>query len=108
MTWQLSVAGALVGVLVGMKGMGGGSLMTPVVIVIFGFDPTPAATTRALDGSVFKSFGSCGQRVVGSVRARLACGLRPSSAPVSLIGGQVAESLGEGPDWRLQQSVSSA
>ena len=38
MTWQFVIAGAAVGVLVGMTGMGGGSLMTPMLILIFGFD----------------------------------------------------------------------
>ena len=35
------VFGFLVGVLVGLTGMGGGSLMTPILILIFGFKPWP-------------------------------------------------------------------
>ncbi|TMM13616.1 MAG: hypothetical protein E6F98_05685 [Actinobacteria bacterium] len=46
MTWQFVVAGLAVGVLVGMTGMGGGSLMTPILVFILGFNPV-----RARDGA---------------------------------------------------------
>lgn len=52
MTWELSIAGALIGVLVGMTGMGGGSLMTPMLILLFGFDPKTAVGTDILHGAV--------------------------------------------------------
>jgi uncharacterized membrane protein YfcA len=38
--WKLSVAGLLIGLLVGMTGMGGGSLMTPMLVLVFGFKPS--------------------------------------------------------------------
>ena len=41
----ISLAGLLVGVLVGITGMGGGSLMTPLLILLFGFNPTVAVGT---------------------------------------------------------------
>ena len=37
--WQLVLAGLLVGTLVGLTGMGGGSLMTPILVLLFNFDP---------------------------------------------------------------------
>jgi len=39
MTWQFALGGLLIGILVGMTGMGGGSLMTPMLILLFGFNP---------------------------------------------------------------------
>ncbi|MBW8741344.1 MAG: TSUP family transporter, partial [Acidobacteria bacterium] len=48
MTWQFSLAGLLVGVLVGLTGMGGGSLMTPILIILFGFSPKVAVGTDIL------------------------------------------------------------
>ena len=36
MDWKLSLAGLLIGLLVGMTGMGGGSLMTPRLVLVFG------------------------------------------------------------------------
>jgi uncharacterized membrane protein YfcA len=45
--WKLSVAGLLIGLLVGMTGMGGGSLMTPLLVLIFGFKPSVAIGTTS-------------------------------------------------------------
>ena len=59
MTWQLSVTGLLIGALVGLTGMGGGSLMTPILILVFGnqfldwrwLALIAAVTLRRADGS---------------------------------------------------------
>ena len=72
MTWQFTLAGALIGVLVGMTGMGGGSLMTPILILLFGFDAKVAVGTDILHGAIFKSFGAVQHRRLGTVHARLA------------------------------------
>ena len=58
MTWQFAIAGLGVGMLVGMTGMGGGSLMTPMLILLFGFDARAAVGTDILHGAIFKSFGA--------------------------------------------------
>src|SRR3954471_21747448 len=107
MTWQFSLAGLLVGVLVGMTGMGGGSLMTPILILLFGFDPKAAVGTDILHGAVFKSFGAVRHRMLGTVHARLALWMLLGSAPMSLLGVQLAEALGEGVD-PLQHVVGAA
>src|SRR5215208_3530823 len=108
MTWQLSLAGLLVGVLVGMTGMGGGSLMTPILILIFGFDAKVAVGTDILHGAVFKSFGAFRHRMLGTVHARLAAWMLLGSAPLSLLGVQVAELLGDDTDSLLQRVVGAA
>jgi uncharacterized protein len=108
MTWQLSLAGALVGILVGMTGMGGGSLMTPILILVFGFDAKVAVGTDILHGAIFKSFGGWRHRMLGTVHARLACWMLIGSAPFSLLGVQVAESLGENADALFQHIVGAA
>ena len=71
MDWKLSLAGLLIGLLVGMTGMGGGSLMTPMLILVFGFKPTVAIGTDILHGAIFKSFGAAQHRQLGHVHARL-------------------------------------
>ena len=71
MTWQLSITGLLIGALVGLTGMGGGSLMTPILILLFGFKPTLAVGTDILHGAVFKSFGAVRHRRLGTVHAAL-------------------------------------
>jgi uncharacterized protein len=108
MTWELSIAGLLVGLLVGMTGMGGGSLMTPLLILVFGFDPKAAVGTDILHGAVFKSFGAVRHRMLGTVHARLALWMLLGSAPLSLAGVEVASSFGDGADSAFQRLVGAA
>ena len=93
MTWQLTVTGMLIGILVGMTGMGGGALMTPILILVFGFKPTLAVGTDILHGAVFKTFGAVRHRVLGTVHARLTFWMFLGSAPMSLVGVEVADWL---------------
>src|SRR6185437_11580821 len=66
-TWQFTLTGFLIGALVGLTGMGGGSLMTPVLVIVFGFKPTYAVGTDILHGAIFKSFGAVRHRRLGTV-----------------------------------------
>jgi uncharacterized protein len=84
--WKLSIAGLFIGVLVGMTGMGGGSLMTPMLVFVFGFKPTVAIGTDILHGAIFKSFGAVRHRQLGTVHARLTLWMLLGSAPFSLVG----------------------
>ena len=93
MTWELSVTGLLIGVLVGVTGMGGGSLMTPILILLFGFKPTLAVGTDILHGAIFKTFGAARHRRLGTVHARLTGWMFLGSAPLSLVGVELAEWL---------------
>jgi uncharacterized membrane protein YfcA len=107
-TWQLSLAGLLVGILVGMTGMGGGSLMTPILIIVFGFDAKVAVGTDILHGAVFKSLGAVRHRMLGTVHARLALWMFLGSGPLSLLGVEVASRIGDGKTSTLQQIVGVA
>src|SRR5438045_9390731 len=90
MTWQFTLTGLLIGGLVGLTGMGGGSLLTPILVIIFGFKPTLAVGTDILHGAIFKSFGAVRHRRLGTVHARLTFWMFLGSAPVSLLGGAAA------------------
>ena len=106
MTWQLSITGLLIGALVGLTGMGGGSLMTPILILLFGFSPTLAVGTDILHGAVFKSFGAVRHRRLGTVHARITFWMFLGSAPMSLVGVEVADWL-EGHYGTGVESVSA-
>jgi uncharacterized membrane protein YfcA len=93
MTWQFVLTGLLIGTLVGMTGMGGGSLMTPILIIFFGFKPTLAVGTDLLHGAIFKSFGAVRHRQLGTVNARLAAWMFLGSGPMSLLGVSLAAYL---------------
>jgi uncharacterized membrane protein YfcA len=86
MTWQLTVVGLLTGLLVGMTGMGGGSLMTPILVFLFGIPPSTAIGTDIAHGAAFKTVSAVQHRRMGNVRARLAGWMLLGSAPASLLG----------------------
>ena len=90
MEWKLSLAGLLIGLLVGVTGMGGGSLMTPLLVLVFGFKPSIAIGTDIVHGAIFKSFGAAQHRRMGHVHARLTAWMLLGSAPFSLMGVAVS------------------
>jgi uncharacterized membrane protein YfcA len=108
LTWQFVLAGAAVGILVGMTGMGGGSLMTPILILLFGFSPKTAVGTDILHGAVFKSFGAIRHRQLGNVHVRLALWMLAGSAPLSLVGVQIASSFSDATNSKMGQIVGGA
>jgi uncharacterized protein len=93
--WEFVLAGLLTGLLVGMTGMGGGSLMTPILVFLFGIPPTTAIGTDIAHGAAFKTVGAVQHRRMGNVRARLAGWMLIGSAPTSLLGVWLAERLTE-------------
>ena len=90
MTWQFTLTGLLIGSIVGLTGMGGGSLMTPILVIVFGFKPTYAVGTDIVHGAIFKSFGAIRHRRLGTVHARLTLWMFLGSGPLSLAGVGVA------------------
>lgn len=93
MTWELSLTGLLIGTLVGLTGMGGGSLMTPVLVLLFGYNPTVAVGTDIAHGAIFKTVGAVRHRRMGNVQARLSGWMFLGSAPMSLLGVWAATAL---------------
>lgn len=86
MSWQYTLVGLFTGVLVGMTGMGGGSLMTPLLVFLFGVPPSTAIGTDIAHGAAFKTVSAVQHRRMGNVRARLAGWMLVGSAPASLLG----------------------
>jgi uncharacterized membrane protein YfcA len=99
-TWQFTLTGLLIGILVGLTGMGGGSLMTPILVIVFGFKPTYAVGTDILHGAIFKTFGAVRHRRLGTVHARLTVWMFLGSGPLSLLGvataGWLEDAYGDG------------
>ena len=108
MDWKLTLAGLLIGLLVGMTGLGGGSLMTPLLILLFGFDPKVAVGTDILHGAAFKTVGAIRHRTLGTVHIPLALWMLAGSAPMSLVGVEVASAFGDGADAAFQRLVGAA
>ena len=86
MTWQFTLTGLGLGLIVGLTGVGGGSLMTPILIIVFGFKPSFAVGTDIFHGAIFKSFGAIRHRRLSTVHAHLAFWLFLGSGPLALAG----------------------
>jgi uncharacterized protein len=82
----LTVTGLLIGFLVGLTGMGGGALMTPILIFAFGFKPTLAIGTDITYGAITKCFGAWRHRRQGSVDLPLVFYLALGSVPSTILG----------------------
>ena len=85
---QFIISGALVGLLVGMTGVGGGSLMTPLLTIIFGVAPTTAVGTDLAFAAITKGFGTVAHRLHGNVRwdiVRLLCIGSLTTAVLSIL-----------------------
>jgi uncharacterized membrane protein YfcA len=81
-------SGFAVGILVGMTGVGGGSLMTPLLTLLFGVSPSVAVGTDLAFASLTKTAGTLTHRVRGTVRwdiVRLLCYGALPAAIVSAI-----------------------
>jgi uncharacterized membrane protein YfcA len=78
--------GFLVGILVGLTGMGGGSLMTPLLILVLRISPVVAVGTDLVQMTVTKAFGAWQHHRQGSVDYRLAFKLAVGSVPGALAG----------------------
>jgi uncharacterized membrane protein YfcA len=82
-----------VGLLVGMTGVGGGSLMTPLLILLFGIHPSTAVGTDLLYAAATKTGGSLvhglGRSIHWPAVIRLACGSLPASVATMLVMWQL-------------------
>ena len=112
MDWKYTVLGLFTGLLVGMTGMGGGSLMTPLLVFLFGVPPTTAIGTDIAHGAAFKTVSAVQHRRMGNVRARLAGWMLLGSAPTSLLGVWLATKLtdryGDGVEDVMAQVLGAA
>ena len=80
-----SFSGLLVGVLVGQTGVGGGSLMTPLLVLLFGIHPNAAVGTDLLYACVTKSVGTLVHGKHRTVDWRIVGRLATGSVPASLL-----------------------
>jgi uncharacterized membrane protein YfcA len=82
-----------IGLLVGMTGMGGASLMTPLLILVFGISPVTAIGTDIFYAAITKSVGGIQHLRLKTVHRALAFWLAVGSVPSALLGVWVIELL---------------
>ena len=80
-----SASGLAVGFLVGLTGVGGGSLMTPLLVLLFGIHPATAVGTDLLYAAATKTAGTLVHGIKGSVDWRITGRLAAGSVPAAAI-----------------------
>ncbi len=102
MTLTYIISGFAVGTLVGLTGVGGGSLMTPLLTLIFGVSPTVAVGTDLAFASITKAAGTFTHRLRGSVEwhvVRLLCYGAVPAAIIATLGlkyfGGLSKEIGQ-------------
>src|SRR5918998_4637575 len=102
------VFGLGVGVLVGLTGIGGGSLMTPLLLIVIGTQPVVAIGTDIAYGALTKTVGGWQHLRSGAVDLGVSTWLALGSVPGSLAGVVLVESLPTPPDEALLWGVAGA
>lgn len=106
MDWSLALAGLAVGSLVGLTGMGGGALMTPVLVLIFKVEPLTAVSSDLVASFFMKPVGAAVHLRRGTVNLHLVKWLCLGSVPAAFVGVFVLRALGQGQD--IQEVVKTA
>ena len=85
MDWIYPLSGFVVGGIVGMTGVGGGSLMTPLLVLVFGVSPATAVGTDLLYAAITKAGGVVAHGRKGSIDWRTVRLLATGSIPAALV-----------------------
>ena len=102
----ITVAGLVVGLVVGMTGMGGGALMTPILVIFFHVQPLAAVSSDLVASVVMKPVGAGVHLRRGTVHRPMVGWLMLGSVPAAFAGVLVIRALGSG--QRLQDGVQIA
>ena len=94
MDWLMALGGLGVGVVVGLTGMGGGALMTPMLVIFFGIDPVTAVSSDLVVSLVMKPFGAGVHAKEGTVNYGLVKWLCIGSVPCAFAGVFLLNALG--------------
>jgi uncharacterized membrane protein YfcA len=97
---------AVVGLLVGLTGAGGGALMTPMLILLFGVKPSSAISSDLVAAVVMRPVGAVVHLRKGTVNLRLVAWMVLGSVPMAFFGAYLLHRLGNGA--AQQQHVESA
>jgi uncharacterized protein len=86
---------AVIGLLVGMTGAGGGALMTPMLILLFGVTPSAAISSDLVAAVVMRPLGALVHFRRGTVNLRLVCLMALGSVPMAFAGAFLLSRLGD-------------
>src|SRR3954453_8863577 len=107
LSWHISVAGAIVGFVVGLTGMGGGALMTPILVIFFNVQPLAAVSSDLVASLVMKPVGAGVHWRAKTVKTPLVRWLCLGSIPAAFAGVLLLRSL-PGNEADLQARIKLA
>ncbi|HTX01454.1 MAG TPA: sulfite exporter TauE/SafE family protein, partial [Acidimicrobiales bacterium] len=101
---------AVVGFLVGMTGAGGGALMTPMLILLFGVTPSTAISSDLVAAVLMRPFGAAVHLRRGTANLRLAGWMMAGSVPAAFLGAYLLHLLGnsKGAQTRVEIALGAA
>jgi uncharacterized protein len=105
MDFGLALGGLIVGLVVGLTGMGGGALMTPILVLVFGIQPLAAVSSDLVASFFMKPVGALVHIRRGTVNWQLVKWLAIGSVPCAFAGVFVLRALGQ---QNLQGTVKVA
>jgi uncharacterized membrane protein YfcA len=85
---------AIIGLLVGMTGAGGGALMTPMLILLFGIKPSTAISSDLVAAVVMRPIGAAVHMRAGTVNLRLVRWMVLGSVPAAFLGAYLLHLVG--------------
>jgi uncharacterized membrane protein YfcA len=106
MDLTLALAGLGVGIVVGLTGMGGGALMTPILVLFFGIPPIAAVSSDLAASAVMKPFGGLVHARRGTVNWQMVAWLCAGSVPCAFLGVLLLRLLGD--DDSMQHAIKIA
>jgi uncharacterized protein len=97
---------AIIGFFVGMTGAGGGALMTPMLILLFGVKPSSAISSDLVAAVVMRPFGAAVHLRKGTVNRRLVGWMVLGSVPMAFVGAYILHLMGHAKS--AQQNIQTA
>src|SRR4051794_36642294 len=94
MQFDIALAGLIVGFIIGLTGMGGGALMTPVLVIFFHVNPGAAISSDVVASVVLKPIGGGVHLRRGTVNLHLVRWLMIGSVPCAVLGAWLLSLLG--------------
>src|SRR5579871_1579618 len=91
----IGLGSAIIGLLVGMTGAGGGALMTPMLILLFGVTPTAAISSDLVASVVMRPIGAGVHLRAGTVNRKLVMLMAMGSVPAALLGSYLLSLMGD-------------
>jgi uncharacterized protein len=107
---DIVVAGLIVGLLVGLTGSGGGALLTPVLILLFGVSPSAAISNGIVASAIMRPIGGAIHFRNGTVQTGLVLWLSVGSVPAAFAGAFVDHAFGtsQAVEQRLEYATGAA